>query len=158
MALNTALSTVAGLYQYLYNNVYGESLAATAAKQDTAQATLTALLTELTGRVTTWGVAGVPFSSADQSAAAAAVSDAPAAGLKLVLSELVVMAGATAQIFTFTEETSGTVILKVACAANSTVHLKFRGKIKLATTVKKLMVQSSAAGAISVLAGYSTEA
>ncbi len=100
-----------------------------------------------------WGIAGVRFSSADQSAAAAAVSDAPPAGLKLVATDIEISVD-TAMKVTLSEETTGTVISEVYMGANTTVNLVTRGKRKLATAVKKLMVRTSASGNITVNAGY----
>src|ERR1035437_2256350 len=54
-----------------------------------------------------WGVAGVPFTSADQHSAAASVTDAPTGGQKLIIDDLIVSIG-TAMSVTFKEETSGT--------------------------------------------------
>ncbi len=103
------------------------------------------------------GVAGVPFASADQSGAAAAVSDAPGASKKLYLVGLTISAGATAQLMTFTEETSGTVVGKFNVPANTTLHFDFANPLHTAVANKKLMVQTGASGVISVLAQYYVE-
>lgn len=60
--------------------------------------------------------------------------------------------------FTFTCETSGTVIHKFFLAANSTINLVCRGKVKLATADKYLMVKTSASGNITVEPIYYSEA
>lgn len=99
------------------------------------------------------GVSGAAFHSANQSGSAAAVTDAPSTGLNLVITDLVVSAGA-AMVVTFTEETSGTVLLKLDMAANSTVVFTPRGRFTLPTADKKLMVQTSASGTIDVMAQY----
>lgn len=104
-----------------------------------------------------FGVGGACFSSADQSGSAANVTDAPTSGQKLVITDLVVSAAA-AMVVTFTEETSGTIIFKVCLAANSTVVISPRSKIKLATADKKLKAQASASGTLTVLASYYSEA
>jgi hypothetical protein len=103
------------------------------------------------------GVSGAAFASANQSAAAAAVTDAPTAGQKIVLTDLVVSVD-TALTVTFTEETSGTVKAVLYMAANSTAQITARGKIKLDTADKRLMVRTSASGHIAVTAVYYSEA
>jgi hypothetical protein len=104
------------------------------------------------------GVAGVPATSADASAADLAVSDAPGANLKAVLENLHISSGAAIAL-TFKEETSGAVVYgPVYMAANSTVTLKLPKGKKLATANKKIVVRASGAGAFSVLAGYRVEA
>lgn len=107
--------------------------------------------------VESFGVSGAMFTSADQSAAAAAVTDAPSAGKKLVITDIVISVGATAQTITLTEQTSLTVKGKYYVPANTTIIIPFRGKFKLDTADKKLMVQSSAAGNIAVGALYYSE-
>jgi hypothetical protein len=104
-----------------------------------------------------WGVAGVPFTSADASSAAS-VTDAPVTGQCLVIDEVLISSGAAISV-TLKEETSGTVIYgPVYMAANSTVHLKMAGRRKLPTAGKKLQAQASGAGNVSVLASYHSEA
>lgn len=104
------------------------------------------------------GVVGVPFISADQHAAAAAVTDVPVSGQKLVIWDLLISSD-TALSLTFTEETSGTVIHgPIYMAANSTTQITLRSKTKLPTVDKRLMVQSSVSGNLMVEALYSSEA
>jgi|SRR5574343_780999 len=105
----------------------------------------------------TFGVAGARFTSADQSASAASVTDAPASGKKLVITDVILSVG-TAMRVDLKEETSGTVFASVYMAANSLVQLTPRGKFKLATADKKLQVQTSAAGNVAVTAFYYSEA
>lgn len=103
------------------------------------------------------GVSDAPFTSSDAQAAAS-VTDAPATDEKLVVDQIIVSVGAAMNV-TFKEETSGTAILgPLYMAANTTLAIKPEGKVKLATANKKLQVQASAAGAISVLALYHSEA
>lgn len=108
-------------------------------------------------QATSRGLAGVPFQSADQSGAAVQCSDAPATGLKLVLTDLIVSVD-TAMTVTFTEQTSGTVVHVLYMAANSVINLVCRGKVKLAAADKYLEVQTSVAGNISVEPIYYSEA
>ena len=103
------------------------------------------------------GIAGARFTSADQSATPAAVHTAPGAGLKAVITDLIVSVG-TAMTVTFTEETAGTVLFTLYIAANSVVQITPRAKLKLSTAVKRLMVQTSVAGNISVTPFFFTEA
>lgn len=104
-----------------------------------------------------FGVAGARFTSADASGAAASVTDAPTTGQKLVITDVEISTD-TAMRVDLKEETSGTVIASVYMAANSTVNLCTRSKRKLATVNKKLQVQTSAAGNVSVGAFYYSEA
>lgn len=108
------------------------------------------------GWTTVFGVSGARFTSADQSGGVASVSDAPTSGQKLVITDIKISVD-TAMKVTFREETSGTVVDEVYMTANSTVNLITRGKFKLATANKKLQVQTSAAGNISVNAFYYSE-
>ena len=105
----------------------------------------------------TFGVSGARFTSADASAADAAVTDAPASGKKLVISDVIVSVG-TAMRVDLKEETSGTVFASLYMAANTVVQLTPRGKFKLATADKKLTVRTSAAGNVAVTAFYYSEA
>ena len=105
-----------------------------------------------------FGVAGVPFTSADQHSAVASVTDAPTSGQKLVITDLIVSVD-TAMSVTFKEETSGTVIFGPwYCSANSgPMQITLRSKKKLPTADKKLQVITSVAGNITVSAGYFSE-
>jgi len=104
------------------------------------------------------GVAGVPFTSADQHSAVASVTDAPTSGQKLVITDLIISSD-TALSVSFNIESDATVIYgPFYLAAGSTVNLVTRAKLKLGTANKKLQVQSSVAGNISVLALYYSEA
>lgn len=103
------------------------------------------------------GASGEPVNSADMTTAAA-VTDAPTSGQKLVIDDLLVSTD-TAMNVTFLEETSGTVIRgPIYLAANSTTQITLRGLTKLPTVNKKLMCDASAAGNITVEAVYHSEA
>lgn len=104
-----------------------------------------------------FGVSSAAFVSADASAAATAVTDAPTGTQKIVLADLIVSVG-TAMTVTFTCETTGVIIFRLYMAANTTQVVQLRSKVKLATADKKLMVQTSVAGNVSVTAGYYSEA
>lgn len=102
------------------------------------------------------GITGAAFTSADQSAAAVAITDAPTSGQKLVIDSLLVSAGATAQLLTISEETSGTIIARIPVAINS--GFEWKPGFKLATADKKLMLRSSASGNVYATAVYHSEA
>jgi hypothetical protein len=106
-----------------------------------------------------WTTGHTPTNSADMSAAAADVTAAPAAGQRLVLTDLTISVD-TAMSVTITEETSGTVMHgPFYMAANSTIQITTRGRMsKLATAGKKYQAQSSAAGNITVETWYFSEA
>lgn len=104
-----------------------------------------------------WGVAGVPFSSADQHSAVASVTDAPTSAQKLCIDDLIISVD-TAMSVTLKEETSGTVIFGPwYLPANTTLQVTLRGKKKLPASDKKLQVITSVAGNITVQAGYHSE-
>lgn len=104
-----------------------------------------------------FGVSGARFTSADQSAAAAAITDAPTSGQKLVITDVIVSVD-TAMRVDLKEETSGTVLASLYLPANSSGQFTPRGKLKLATANKKLMLQTSAAGNVTATAFYHSEA
>lgn len=105
---------------------------------------------------TSRGVSGLPVNSADMTTAAA-VTDAPTTGQKLVIDDILVSTD-TAMSVTFLEETSGTVIRgPIYLADNSTTQITLRGVTKLPTAGKKLMCDASAAGNITVEVGYHSE-
>ena len=108
------------------------------------------------GWASSWGVGGEPVTSADLTAAAVAVTDAPAAGQKLVITDILASAAVDVRL-TFTEETNGMVMAYVRLAAGSTQQVTLRSKRKLTTAAKKLMCQADAAGAVEILVGYYTE-
>ena len=103
-----------------------------------------------------FGVSSAVFTSADATTAAA-VTDAPTSGQKLVITDIVASSD-TALFLLFQCETSGVVIFKVFLPANGTVQITPRGKVKLATADKKLMVDASAAGNVAVTVSYYSEA
>ncbi len=102
------------------------------------------------------GIAGARFTSVDQSAAVASVTDSPTSGKKLVITDIIISVD-TAMRVDFTVESSATVIETIYMAANTTVNVITRGKRKLATADKKLQVKTSVAGNISVNAFYYSE-
>lgn len=103
------------------------------------------------------GVSGAHVASADASGAAASVTDAPTAGQKIVVHHINVSVDTTLRV-DFKEETSGTIFLRLYMLANTTMQIPLNGMLKLATADKKLQVQTSAAGNISVTAIYHSEA
>lgn len=109
------------------------------------------------GWTTVLGVSGERFTSADQSGAIVAVTDAPTGGQKLVITDLIVSVDQNMRV-DFRRESADTIeLISVYLAANSVVNLITRGKFKLSTADKKLTVQTSAAGNIAVTALYYSE-
>lgn len=104
-----------------------------------------------------YGVSGARVTSADMSGADAALTDAPTAGQKLVVTDVLLSADTTMRV-DLKEETTGTVLASAYVAANSTVQVTFRGKLKLATADKRLLGRTSVAGNVAILAGYYSEA
>lgn len=85
------------------------------------------------------------------------VTDAPAAGQKLVITDIVVSSD-TAMAITFEEETSGRDVFKVFIPANGLAQITPRSKCKLATADKKLRAVASVAGNIAVTVFHYSEA
>lgn len=112
------------------------------------------------GWTATHGIAGVPFTSADQHSAVASVTSAPTASTKkLVITDIFVSVD-TAMNVTFKEETSGTVICgPFYLPANGSAQFTPRSDAwKLPVANKKLQVLTSVAGNIMVDAHYYSEA
>lgn len=109
------------------------------------------------GWASSYGVSGARYTSADRSASVASITDAPVSGKKLVITDVLVSVD-TAMRVDLKEETSGTVIASIYLPANGTMQWTPRSKTKLATANKTLQVQTSAAGNVSVLAHYFSEA
>jgi hypothetical protein len=106
----------------------------------------------------TFGIAGVTFTSADQSGAPAACTSAPTANQKLVITDIEISA-AVAMTITLSEETSGLIVGRYSVPAGGGMvpAVQTRGRRKLATAGKRLMVQTSIAGNVSVTAHYYSE-
>lgn len=102
-----------------------------------------------------FGSAYTHTASADMSSTAA-VSAAPTTGQYLVIDDIIFSTD-TAMTFTFEEETSGTDLLKVYVAANTTMQITPRGKLKLPTAGKKLHGLASASGNIAVTVFHHSE-
>lgn len=102
------------------------------------------------------GVAGVRFTSADQSGSAAAVTDVPAAGLKLVLTDIRFSVD-TAMRVDFIDDGNSNVLFSEYVPANGGGQITLSGKLKLSTAAKALKVQTSAAGNIAVSALFYSE-
>lgn len=110
-----------------------------------------------TAFTTSLGVSGSRYTSADRSASAASVTDAPTSTQKLVITDCIISVD-TAMRVDLKEETSGTVFFSIYLPANGSYSVVTRGKFKLATADKKLQVQTSAAGNIAVTCLYYSEA
>lgn len=104
------------------------------------------------------GSPAVPFTSANASGSDAAVTNAPASGKKIVISDLVVSVD-TDMTVTFKEETTGTVIAgPFYMAARSTMQVTTRsGALRAYTSDKKITVRTSTTGNISVDCHYHSE-
>lgn len=133
---------------------------ATAVGNEAAQVTLdstTAVKDNGPGWTTVRGISGARFTSADQSAAVASITDAPTSGQKLVITDLLISSD-TALRLDFNVESSATVIETVYMAAGETKQITLRSTWKLPTADKKLQVKASAAGNISLTPYYYSEA
>lgn len=102
-----------------------------------------------------YGIAKSPFASANQSASAAAVTDTPDLDHVIWITDLLISSDA-AMLLTFTEETSARVVAKIYVGAGQTLQFTPRGNWVLVVPGKRLMVQSSASGNISILPFYYT--
>ncbi len=106
--------------------------------------------------VDTLGISGARFTSADASAVAVPVISAPGGVTHAVISTLVISVGVAPLTVYFTEETSTTALLDIYMAALSTTVIPL-SRLRLVTANKRLMVQTSGAGAISVSAIWRAE-
>lgn len=104
-----------------------------------------------------WGIAGERFTSANQSAGVANVTDAPASGEKLVITDIIVSVD-TAMRVDFSEETSVDYVFSLYLPANGSMQITPRAKIKLPVADKQLQVRTSASGNIAITVGYYSEA
>ena len=107
------------------------------------------------------GVSNAPFTSADAHGGLAAVTDAPASGKKLVITDLIFANNSAVTIqFTFKEETNTNPIVfgPFSLLAGCGMQLTPRGKAwKVSAADKKLEVITDVAGAIMVDAHYYSE-
>jgi hypothetical protein len=102
-----------------------------------------------------WTTSYTYTTSADMTSAAD-LTAAPTGGQKLVITDIVVSSD-TAILFSFKEETSGTVIGAIRIAADGVAQITPRGKWKLATADKKLQGLASAAANVYVTVFYYSE-
>jgi hypothetical protein len=107
-------------------------------------------------QATSFGVAGAAVASADMTTAAA-VTDLPAPGQKLVVTDFVVSSD-TAMRFDFQEETTNTVVMSFYLTAGGPAQVTPRGKVKLATANKRLFGKASVPGNVRVIPVYYSEA
>ncbi len=98
-----------------------------------------------------------PHTASADATGGADLTAAPTSGQKIVIDDIIVSVD-TAMWVLFEEETSGTNILVLYMAANSTAQITPRGRIKLATADKKLRLDTSVAGNIAVTVCYHSEA
>lgn len=101
------------------------------------------------------GVSGAAVLSADMTTAAH-VTDAPTAGQKIVVTDIIVSVD-TAMSVLF-EDHTGTDQIKVYMSANSTLQITPRTKMKLAVADDVLTAKASVAGNIAVTVYYYSEA
>lgn len=82
----------------------------------------------------------------------------PGAGLKAVITDLIISSDTEMRLDFAVESATGTIIETVWVAAKQTIQFTPRGKWKLATAAKKLLFKSSAAGNVRVTTFYYLEA
>lgn len=104
-----------------------------------------------------FGIAGVRFTSADQSGAKASVTDSPTTGQKLVITDLVISVD-TAMTVNVYEQSKTDPLFTLYLPGPGAVQVTPRSKLKLSTADKALQVQTNVAGNIAVTAGYYSEA
>jgi hypothetical protein len=91
--------------------------------------------------------------SSNMSSSAADLTTAPPAGQHLVVTDILV-ATDTAMVFSFLEETSGTVIGAVRLIQNSSIFISPRGRWRLPVSAKKLQGQAGASGNVYITVWY----
>ncbi len=108
------------------------------------------------GFLTSLGVGGAVFTSADQSGGAAPITDAPAAGQRIVVTDIR-FSSDTALRIDFIDPTGPVTLFSEYVPANGGGQITLRSKVKLAAADTQLQVQTSAAGNIAVTAAYYSE-
>ncbi len=91
--------------------------------------------------------------SSNMSSSAADLTTAPPTGQHLVVTDIL-MATDTAMVFSFMEETSGTVVGAVRLIQNSSIFITPRGRWKLPVSAKKLQGQAGASGNVYITVWY----
>jgi hypothetical protein len=109
------------------------------------------------GFATAIGVAGARFASADQSGGVADVTDPPAPGQRLVITDIR-FSSDTALRLDFIDEGNSAVFFSEYVGANGSGQITLRGKVKLSTADTKLGVLASVPGNIAVTVAYYSEA
>lgn len=106
---------------------------------------------------TAWGIANLPYSSGDATAGVA-VTDAPTAGMKLVLDDLTISTDTPMAVTLKCETTNVVLFGPINVLAGVPYSWTSRGKgVKAATADKKIKAFASAVGNITVHAGYHSE-
>jgi hypothetical protein len=95
--------------------------------------------------------------SADATGGAFEVSGVPTSGQKIVMDDVILSVGAD-MLITLLEETSGTVFMVLNMTAGFPVQITPRGKLKLETVDKKLLLDASAVGNVYCTCFYHSEA
>lgn len=148
-----ATDDVAGVHYQIVKLAHG------AADSVTLVSSASGIPTSDTGPAWTssFGVSAAAVTSANMSAAAVAVTDAPTLGQKIVVDDIILSTD-TAMRVDLKEETSGTIKVSLYLPANGIVQITTRSKFKLGTADKKLQVQTSVAGNIAITTLYHSEA
>jgi len=97
------------------------------------------------------------FTASADATGAVDVTAAPSAGLKIVVTDIILSCDVE-MAASFVEETSGTEVLRLYMPAGSTAQVTPRSKLKLPVADKKLRLDTSAAGAVAVTVFYYSEA
>ena len=84
------------------------------------------------------------------------LTDAPAIGQKIVITDIIISA-AIDMLFTLKEETTGTTLGAFRIPSDTPIQLTPRGKWKLSTADKKVLGQASVAGYVYVIIFYYSE-
>ena len=100
-----------------------------------------------------WGVTGT-HALVNSSGTLVNLTDVPPTGMRVVLTDLLIGAGGTANVVTLLEETSGFIL--GAFYVNNYAPFMFspRSKFKLPTAGKRLVARSNTSNTINVLVGY----
>lgn len=109
------------------------------------------------GWTSVWGIAGQAWDVPDQSTVTSPITDLPTSGQKLVITDVIISVD-TAMKATLAEETTGTKLVALYMAANSSVQYTPRSKNKLATANKRLTLRTSVSGNVAATASYYSEA
>jgi hypothetical protein len=105
-----------------------------------------------------WTTARFTIDGEDPGTGDVFVTAAPTAGEKIIIDDIIISSQSVDMRIVFKEETSNTVLLPINLLAGLVPQLTTRGKIKLPTADKRLVMSSSVVGLVDGVILYHSEA